>query len=49
MANLVEAVVWGKVLVDEIEEFFADICFNFHVVWGIEPDDLSFPWFSAVW
>ena len=27
VANLVEAVVRGEVLVDEIEELFADICF----------------------
>ena len=49
VSNLVEAVVRGKVLVDGLEGLFADICFNFHVVWRIEPDDVSFPWFLAVW
>ena len=51
VTNLVEAVVQGAVLVDEIEELFANIWFNFHVVWGIEPDDVSFSCslFHAVW
>ena len=40
VANFVEAVVWGEVLVDEIE-LFANICFDFNVVWGIEPGDVS--------
>ena len=44
-----ETVVRGKVLDNEIEELFADICFNFRVVWGIKPGDVSFPWFLAVW
>ena len=41
VANFVEAVVWGEVLVDEIEELFANICFDLNVVWGIEPGDVS--------
>ena len=41
VANFVEAVVWGEVLVGEIEELFANICFDFHVVWRIEPGDVS--------
>ena len=49
VANLVEAVVRGEVLVDEIEELFANICFNFYVVLGIEPGDVSCSWFLAVW
>ena len=28
-------------LIDEIEELFANICFDFNVVWGIEPGDVS--------
>ena len=46
-----EAVVWGEVLVDKIEELFANICFNFHVLRRIEPGDVSFScsWFLAVW
>ena len=47
VANLMELAVPGKVLV-KIEEFFADICFNFHVVWEIEPGNASFLWFLAV-
>ena len=42
-----ELAVWGKVFVDKIE-LFADICFNFHVAWGIELIDASFSWFVAV-
>ena len=51
VANLVEAVVRGEVLVDEIEELFANICFNFHVVWRIEAGDVSFSCslFLAIW
>ena len=51
VANFVEAVVWGGVLVDEIEELFANICFDFNVVWGIKPGDvsLSCSLFLAVW
>ena len=49
VSNFVEAVARRKVLVNEIEELFSDICFNFHVVWGIEPGDVSFPWCFAVW
>ncbi len=41
VANFVEAVVCGEVLIDEIEELFANICFDFNVVWGIEPGDVS--------
>ena len=50
VANLVEAVVRGEVLVDEIEKRFADICFSFHVVRETEPGDVSFScfWFLAV-
>ena len=33
-------------LVDEIEKLSADICFNFHVVWGIELGDVSFDFLS---
>ena len=32
VANLVEPVVWEKMLVDKMVELFADICFCFHVV-----------------
>ena len=51
VANPVEAVVREEVLVDEIEELLANICFNFHVVWSIEPGDVSFSCslFLAVW
>ena len=51
VVKLVEATVRREVLVDEIEELFANICFNFHVIWGIEPGDVSFScsWFLAVW
>ena len=51
VANLVEAVVREEVLVDEIEELFANFCFNFHVVCGIQPGDVSLPCslFLAVW
>ena len=35
VANLVEVVVRGEVLVDEMEELFSNICFYFHVVWGL--------------
>ena len=41
VANLVESDVWGKVFVNKIEELFADICFNFNVVWRIEPGDVE--------
>ena len=51
-----EAVVWGEVFVDEIKELFANICFDFNVVWGgggggVEPGDvsLSCSLFLAVW
>ena len=51
VANFVESVVWREVLVDEIEELFANICFDFNVVWGIGPGDvfLSCSLFLAVW
>ena len=32
VANFVQAVAQGKVLADETEELFANICFNFHVL-----------------
>ena len=32
VAKFVEAVVWGEGLVDEIEELFANTCFDFNVV-----------------
>ena len=40
VANLVGPDVWGKVFVNKIE-LFADICFNFHDVWRIEPGDVE--------
>ena len=51
VAKFVEAVVWGEGLVDEIEELFTNTCFDFNVVWGIEPGDvsLSCSLFLAVW
>ena len=42
VAYFVQAVDQGKVLADETEELFANICFNFHVLSGIEPGDVSF-------
>ena len=42
VVKLVEAVVRREVLVDEIEELNAKICFNFHVISRIEPGDVSF-------
>ena len=41
VANFVEAIVWGEVLVDEVEELFANICFDFNVGSWIEPGDVS--------
>ena len=49
VTNLVEAVVREELPVDEIEELYADICFSFHGVWGIEPGHISFSRFLAVW
>ena len=48
VAILVEPVVRWKVFVNKAEELFADIRFNFRVVRGIEPGNVSFSWFFAV-